>query len=182
VSKKRSVKHKSKVLAKKDRGLTTRETKSIWKMITIISFIIGAVGFYFLLIPKISISPGKSFDQSNPFATRFRISNNGILPAYHMRPLCGVNEVRADATGNLVGAMTLDTDSPSIRKLSGGEFTDVTFPFFFQFESPITSADIVCTVTYRSPIAFTLRKKQQRFTTRKGQDGFLYWEAKGLAE
>jgi hypothetical protein len=163
----------------------TSTAKKLLKYLTsttaIVSFLIGVVGFLFVVYPRISVHPGESLDPYNPFATPFLIKNDGYLPVRDVHYSITPRNIKFIVPG---GEATLMGESDNvfiessvtakIPLLKSNRSTTIFVPPPTE-KMVVTSADILINLTYQSylvPYAFS---EKHRFISTVKKTGEYVW-------
>lgn len=149
---------------------------------TSVSLVITILGAYFLFRTQISIEPDVSLDPSNPNATLFKITNQGVLPIYELTT--DISDISArDANGyTVMSGISMSGWGPPVFKLATAESTTVTLPTYISPLGPQRAAlnirykdcDVTVFCTYKDLLGFD-HHKLMRFQCILGTDGLARW-------
>ena len=137
-------------------------------------------------IPKITVSPANSLDNSNPFLTPFTISNDGYLSIYDVQFMCAVKEIKGINMKTKIPLVISGAENFKSKMHSKFHVAEVIAPnekytqvmplpnFFLHYQ--IKHADIAILVSFRPIKWFPLKKeKNYRFITAQNINGHLQW-------
>jgi hypothetical protein len=156
-----------------------------WKIIGVLSLLIGLVTSYFAFVPKISLTLGEQMLPSDSLSVPFVIANDNPFPIYSVQMNCSIeNLVGATAPVDFEGKKVSfpltgfgTEDTPPID-LEAGE--KVTLACSGKKEnnpdvdlSQITNAEIIITIKFRPFWIFWTQEKYFRFGTIPTSSGRL---------
>jgi hypothetical protein len=149
---------------------------------TSVSLIVTILSAYFLLRVQVSVEPDVSLDPSNPNATLFRITNQGVLKIYDFTRDV-VDMSMRDASGNTIASgLQMVNWEPAVKELASTESTTITLPTYISPLGPQRAAlnirykdcDVTISCAYRDFLGFS-HHKSIRFQCIVGTDGLAHW-------
>jgi hypothetical protein len=145
-----------------------------WKVTIAISAALGLVSQVYFFTWRLSVAPGPTLKDSNPFTSMFVLQNDGQFSLYAIQFSCTSNTVK---TANHIQfeRMLGSTQSYDVAELAANDRTST--PCFVGYESsgPVLSADITLNVSYRPSFSPFRRSKHFRFTATRKDDGTYAW-------
>jgi len=156
-----------------------RGLKFIWKVVTILLVLLGAVVTLYNLSARIAVSCDSPVYPSKVFSSPFTVENKGILPIYDIEFSCLLNNVEWQ-DGSVMNVRTRTKADP-IKRISAGEATTI-FCRPLPYKTVIKGANIEVEVKYRPAYLPWSKRASFRFGTIKGSDGSLHWIRKALSE
>ncbi|MGO9621802.1 MAG: hypothetical protein ACLPT6_10395 [Desulfobaccales bacterium] len=149
-----------------------------------IGLFLAIIGTYYNFAPKISVNISDSLNPINPFATKFVIRNDSLLPIYSVTPSFKNRKITTEAKNYIIGSDRIDREKPvyPIPVLNPGDSTTFILPFPINLMSPVIQADIEIIVSYRPALSPFKHENRFRFVTVPAIDNVLHWQPKSLSE
>ena len=154
----------------------------------LIVFFLTIVTAYYTFAFKLSITPSKPLDPTNPFSTPFVLRNDSLLWINLVNPNMYIeNEIRTDKYITFKG-LGIHLLKPLIPKLESRESTSfiISFDTVFKNAGKINYADIEIIISYYPAFSPSLKIFQREFRTRfvayYSKNGTVQWEHKAKSE
>lgn len=145
-----------------------------WKFVAFALVLLGAVATVYFFTWRLSVTPGVTLKDSDPFKTMFILQNDGQFPVYDVEFSCLTNFVKYPK-GNKVTQLYERSETFDIPKLGANEKTSTPCLFDVYVYLPPITADISLTVKYR-PGFYPFHKTQHfRFLAARRDDGSYVW-------
>lgn len=129
---------------------------------------IAIVGFAYQFRPEINVDRDVSLNVRDPFATQFRVTNEGLLAVYNLRFSCTVNNsmmqnVTTRNSGGQEAVAVLESKESTTKNCS---IKADLFPLL---------SDLFFNVTYRPKWFWRSLMKRTRFVNMRDSQGNLEW-------
>lgn len=154
-----------------------------WLRTWIVGFgvVVGIVGFFFALYPKVTINPPVVLDPDKPLSASFRVVNDSYLPVYNVKFVCGFNNATTNVNSGFQNIGFQNGRSP-ITILKPNEATETTCPIVEKEGVALKIFDTTITVEFDAWWPFPNQTRSARFTSRPNKDGQLQWIPKAESE
>jgi hypothetical protein len=146
-------------------------------------FLIGIPGIYISvlsLLPRVSVSQPSPVDASDPFATRFVISNDGWVALHKITFSCGVVYINAANDSGVIGRpdYSVRFTAPDLVADELLPARKATIPCVqpVHFKAPVVNADVAMVVEFRPDFLWWRREEKFRLLGTRQADGFFRWE------
>lgn len=120
----------------------------VWKVFGVMLVLLGGVSQVYFFMWRLSLTPGDTLKDSDPFAVTFVLHNEGQFPVYDVRFICTVNS----AKGNRVTLeeMSMERRQLSVPELKANSRTSFPcqIPVAFSPAPIIESVDLTLSVSY----------------------------------
>ncbi|SRR6266568_8607896 len=132
------------------------------------------------LSPRISVSQPSLPDSSNPFASRFVVSNDGWISLHDVKFSCATASVHAPVNITVNGGTwsspeLFATDLLPARKATVPCLVPMDFP------NPISDADVAVIVSFRPDFLWWRQEQKIRLLGRRMPDRSWTWEEQPIA-
>lgn len=159
----------------------SRAGRIVWGALIAVSVPLGVWVAVSQVLPRITVEPSVSYDESDPFSQRFTITNNGMIPIYDVHYICAVTHVETDnlqftdETNRVITVMV--PIAQFISKLDAMERTGTDCDFILKFGQEIQSANIAIYVFYKIPLfPLEIRTSSYRFSSKRFANHRFVWE------
>ena len=150
---------------------------------TQVSFLIGVVGFLFVVWPRISVYTGESLDPHDPFATPFIIKNDGYLPIRDIHYSITPKNIKFLTPGRGQATIMGETDNvfiivPLVKKLpllGTNKTTAIFLPLPTEKPIDVKSADIYINLVYKPYLVPYTFSERHSFVTTVKKTGEYVW-------
>ena len=161
---------------------------SLWSIVVGVSVMMTIMGTVYAFAPKVSVSSGATLDPLDPFEAPFIISNESYLPISDVTFACKASKIQPSEFAEEV-AKERDGKIPILDSWSfgpgpryvattfnpGEKRTFICLSIAGLLKSPITSASIEISVTYRPAWILPKEERRFRFDTAMNKSGQLIW-------
>jgi hypothetical protein len=137
-----------------------RGVSLVWKVLGVILVLLGAVSTFYFYAARVSVTPGATVNDANPFATMFVLHNEGAFPIYNLKFGCRINKAESSARVAVI-ANSESRSGFTLRQLDANARTSSQCHPMVSLNAQYDSADVSITASYRP--SFSLFRKTQYF-------------------
>jgi hypothetical protein len=142
---------------------------------TQMSFLIGVLGFLFVVWPRVSVSPGEVFELYDPFKTPFVIKNDGYLPITNINYSLAVDNAEFEREISFTNVSFLNFGD-SISKLAANRSSAIFIRRTIGMPPGyLKSAEVNIVLNYKPYLIPYTFKETFRFKTEKKTSGAYVW-------
>lgn len=155
-------------------GPVRRGVAVTWTCIGVIVLLLGLPPLWHFFSWRLSVEPGETLKEGDPFATRFTLKNDGEFALYDVQVICGLDHVVFRNDVRFTNSLS-QTSEYNVRVLDAGISTSAICYFPISLGMPLVSADITLTASYQ-PTFYPFRVHRAfRFQALKKSDGKYVW-------
>lgn len=145
-----------------------------WKVLGVGLVLLGAMATLYFFTWRLSVTPGGSLKDKDPFKTMFILQNDGQFPVYDVTFSCFTNAVKYPNSIS-VEEHQETYETFDIPKLEANAQTSAPCSFDVHIPFAVITADISLTIKYR-PSFYPFYKTQHfRFLAARKDDGSYLW-------
>jgi hypothetical protein len=140
-----------------------------------IVFLVGIIGFFFAVWPRLSIYPGQTLDPYRPFETSFIIKNDGYLPLFDVNYSVKAEDIQTVNQNEIQGVIARGF-SEKIPKLRADTSSTIFINRFVKAPPRyITYAEIYFYITYKPFLPLFSLTEIRRFKIDRMWNGQYVW-------
>lgn len=164
------VKHASRTEGKSWRHALGKIPGAIgWSVSAVIGFL-GILSGYALLIPKVTLTPSDTLDQS-AMSAPFIATNSSLFAIYDVKVSCAVANSSSPKNSYVVG-IDFRNYEPKVPEMDPGEAASI---HCYDIIPNVRFADVTVSATYRPSFMWFDRTQSARFVTEFMSDGQIRW-------
>jgi len=145
-----------------------------WKILGVASLVLGAVSLFYFFTWRISITPGATLKNSDPFATMFILQNDGQFSIYDIEFSCVLNDVKYGNNVELSKILS-HIGTFNVPILDANAKTSTPCYLSFGTSHPAMRADVTLFVSYRPSFYPFRRTKSFRYFATLKDDNTYAW-------
>lgn len=131
-----------------------------WKVAGLAFAVLGMISTLGYFRARVSVTPGQTLKDSDPFATMFTLQNEGEFTLYNVKFSCLIDTSGFENRTYKVAGNFANDPSFDVPELASGVKTNAPCYAGFDLNSPVTHADATLIVSYR-PSFYPFRKTSQ---------------------
>lgn len=146
-----------------------------WKIIVVLLLLLGAVSQIYFFIWRLTVTPGQTLKESDPFATMFILENTGEFSIYDVQFDCVAHNIEYAEGVSITDSLFSTRQFDVLELHSHDKTSSPCYLGAMKFRQPVLKADVLLTVSYRPSFSPFHTWKQFHYLAVRRDDGTYLW-------